>query len=204
MAVTIRWPVATITGVACLAALAPDGNAGGLVRAGGLPPRGSPSVAIGCVSSVYGVLASDWHSAARGAIGAGPITWPYLRVAASRTRPLTAVDGLARSLKALLAVRNGATVRVVIPPSERTRLSLDYTYIAPREPRQGLYHVADGASSVALTACPAHAGYHDPSEFAGGFIVDGAQCAAVDIYPSPSARPERRYIPFAVPPSSCP
>jgi len=97
---TRRWPVAAFTVAAGLAALAPNGRAGAPPEAGALPARGTPSVAIGCTNSVYGVLASDWHSVARGAIGAGPVSWPYLRVAASRT--LRAVHGLAPSLKALL------------------------------------------------------------------------------------------------------
>jgi hypothetical protein len=205
VAVIPRRPAVTLAAAACLAGLATTELSGAFSSAAtGLPPRGSPSVALGCASSVFGALAPDWHSAARGAVGAGPLTWPYLRVAVSRTRQLAAVHGLAPSLKALLTVRNGATVRVAIPPRERSRLSLDYTDIPPRRPRDGRFRVGDGASSATFRACPRGAGYHDPTEFAGGFIVDGARCAVVDIYATPTARPVRRSIPFAVPPSSCP
>jgi hypothetical protein len=98
-------------------------------------------------------------------------------------------------------------VRVRIPASERTRLSLDYTYIQTgRNTSQGTYfRVADGASQVTFKACSlAQNPTGQPSQFAGAFIVAGAQCARIDIYTSARSRPLVRQLPLGVPARSCP
>ena len=112
--------------------------------------------------------------------------------------------GLAPSQKALVVLNAGAVVRVSIPANERARLSLDYTYIQPRD-SAGRHRVADGASQVTFKACAPGSNAGDTlSLFDGGFIVAGAQCALVDIYTSASSQPLRRQIPFGVPGRSCP
>jgi hypothetical protein len=93
---------------------------------------------------------------------------------------------------------------VVIPASERARLSLDYTSVPPRDARENLFRVADGASQVTFKACSPGYGYGPQTPFAGGFIVAGAQCARIDIYISASTRPIQRQIPFGVSARSCP
>lgn len=171
------------------------------------PPPGTHSVVRGCATANLGGgpnegLAAGWRNPSTGAIVAGPIAWPYLRLLADHSGSLAPLHGLAPGVKALIVVTAGAVVRVVIPANERARLSLDYSYIPPRDARQNLFRVADGASQVTFKACSSS--YEGPqTEFAGGFLVAGAQCARIDIYTSTSNRPLVRQIPFGVPGRSC-
>jgi hypothetical protein len=114
--------------------------------------------------------------------------------------------GLAPGIKALVAVRSGRVVRVVIPANERARLSLDYTFIPPRATIAyfDYFRVGDGASQVTFHACAPGSGNGPETPFAGDFIVAGAQCGAIDIYTSASAAPIRRHVPFGVSKRSCP
>ena len=178
-----------------------------------LPPAGTQSVTVTCQNAVYGQMASGWRSSSKGTLVAGPIAWPYLReLATDSGAPYVAppasyapAHGLAPSVKALVIVNAGATVRVRIPANERARLSLDYTYIQTlRSMNHGEYlRVVDGASQVTFRACARGPGV-GPTQFAGGIIVAGAQCARIDIYTSASNRPLVRQIPFGVPGRSCP
>ena len=161
----------------------------------------------GCATANPGLgpnegLAPGWHSPSTGAIVAGPITWPYLRLLAQHSGGLAPRHGLAPGVKALIVVAAGAVVRVGIPANESARLSLDYSNVPPRNARQNLFRVADGASRVTFKACAS--GQGPQTEFAGGFLVAGAQCARIDIYTSVSNRPIRRQIAFGVPQRSCP
>ena len=177
-----------------------------------LPPPGTQSVTVGCASAVYGQMGPHWRSPANGTLIAGPIAWSVVRSLATDSggpppASYAPYHGLAGSVKALVAVNAGTVVRVRIPASERTRLALDYTYIQTgRNTKQGTYfRVADGASQVTFKACSlAQNPTGQPSQFAGGFIVAGAQCARIDIYTSNSSRPLVRQIPFGVPSRSCP
>jgi hypothetical protein len=177
-----------------------------------LPPPGTHSVTVACQNSVYGQMASGWRSPANGTLIAGPLAWPYLRDIATDSgaafphpASYAPYHGLAPSVKALVLVNAGTTVRVSIPANERTRLSLDYTYIPTlRAMNNGVYlRVADGASQVTFRACARGPGV-GPTQFAGGIIVAGAQCARIDIYTSPSKRPLVRQIPFGVRGHICP
>jgi hypothetical protein len=114
--------------------------------------------------------------------------------------------GLVQGVKALIAVSLGHLARVVIPAAERSRLSMDYTFIPTRAVRDGYgyFRVSDGASQVTFHAC-SPGSHHDPQTgFAGDFLVDGTQCARIDIYIGASSTPLRRQIPFGVPEHSCP
>ena len=157
-------------------------------------------------------MASGWRSPANGTLVAGPLAWPYLRhLATDAGAPFphpasyAPTHGLAPSVKALVLVNAGTSVRVSIPASERGRLSLDYTYIQTlRSLNNGEYlRVADGASQVTFRACARGPGV-GPTQFAGGIIVAGAQCARIDIYTSAGNRPLVRQIPFGVPGRTCP
>jgi hypothetical protein len=207
----VRWSFGRMAPVATLAAVI----VGFAAAAQALPPPGTQSVTVGCANAVYGQMGPDWRSSANGTLVAGPIAWPVLRWLATDSGagyvpPASSYaprDGLATSVKALVAVNAGSVVRVRIPASERTRLSLDYTYIQTgRSTRQGTYfRVADGASQVTFKACSlAQNPTGQPSQFAGAFIVAGAQCARIDIYTSTNNRPLVRQIPFGVPGRSCP
>ncbi len=170
-----------------------------------LPPRGTQSVTLGCAASVVGPTTPGWLSPSNGTLVAGPIAWPVLRryAAGIPAAGLAPHNGLALPVKALVSVASGTVVRVSVPTSERTRLSLYYITADPRN-AAGYYRVADGERDVTFDACAAGPGVARTTQFAGYFIVAGAQCARVDIYTSTSRQPLRRQIPFGVSQHSCP
>ena len=165
---------------------------------------------VECSAAAWGgPQGRGWLSPASGALVGGPIAWPGLRNYVSelpasgyRTR-----RGLARGFKALVAVMYGRVVRVAIPTSERSRLSMDYnsTPLQPRAILDGYayFRIADGATNATFHAC-AGPGVYAHTPFPGLFIVAGKQCARIDIYTSASHRPLVRQIPFGVPRRSCP
>ena len=192
-----------VLGVTALAALV----AGFAASVQAFPPPATHSVVRGCADANPSIppgrgLPPGWRSTSAGTIVAGPIAWLYLGRAGPHLVDLTPRDGFAPAVKAMVEVTGGAIGRVVIPANERARLSLDYTSVPPRDARQDLFRVADGASQVTFKACSP--GFGSPTQFAGGFIVAGAQCARVDIYTSANGLPIRRQIPFGVPAHSCP
>jgi hypothetical protein len=166
--------------------------------------RGSQSVSLGCSTSAPGSV----DLSAPGAVVGGPIAWPVLRQYASHlpSAHYLVHRGLAPGIKALVAVRSGRVVRVVIPATERARLSLDYTFLPPRATiaHFAYFRVSDGASQVTFRACAPSSGNGPETPFAGYFIVAGTQCGVIDIYTSASAVPIRRQIPFGVSKRSCP
>lgn len=170
-----------------------------------LPSRGTQSVTLGCAASVFGPTSPGWLSPSNGTLVAGPIAWPLLRryAASLASAGLAPRDGLARSVKALVGVTIGTVVRVSVPASERTRLSLYYITADPRN-AAGYYRVADGEREVTFDACAPGPGVPHTTQFAGYFIVAGAQCARINIYAGTTSRPLRRQIPFGVPQNSCP
>jgi hypothetical protein len=165
------------------------------------------SVVVGCADSVYGQLAPDWRSPKRGTVVAGPIAWPYLRANRSAASTFAPDRGLAPGEKALAVVDVGSSIIVSIPRRERARLSLDYTNLSPRSVRgdqRALFRVSDGASSVTFRPCTrAESMDRKTTQFAGGFIVKGAQCAEIDIRVTGTMDRFRRYIPFGVPARRC-
>jgi hypothetical protein len=178
------------------------------------PPRGTQAVAIGCASSVFSpgqTWPNHWPRPFAQTIVAGPIAWPGIETlatgASGRGGPPAPTysprQGLAFAQDNLAAVTDGAVVRLSIPAGERGRLSLDYTYLPPRN--GGRFRVADGASQVTFHGCPPGSNDAPSSLFEGGFIVAGAQCAEVDVYAGASnSRPLVRRIPFGVPRRACP
>lgn len=173
------------------------------------PPPGTHSAVRGCADANSSIppgsgLPAGWRRPSNGTIVGGPIAWRALGRATYAAGELAPRHGLGHGVKAIAEVTAGAVVRVVIPANERTRLSLNYTNVSPRDARQNLYGVADGARQVTFKACSAGYGDGPQTQFAGGFIVAGAQCARIDIYTSASNQPIRRRIPFGVPARSCP
>lgn len=166
--------------------------------------NGGRSVVVACASAVYGQLAAGWRSPRQGALVAGPIAWVALsRVLPGSKSMYAPSHGLAPAVKALAVVNPGRGVTVSVPVGERGRLSLDYTSIAPRSQKQGLFRVSDGASVVKFKPCPAAQYPGGRTQFAGGFIVSGAQCAELDIQPVGSPTRTRRNVSFGTPPRSC-
>lgn len=168
--------------------------------AGGYPR----TVVVGCAQSVYGQLASGWRSAAQGTVVAGPIAWPYVRAYSRSRKSLFApTHGLAPAEKVLAVVDAGSSVRVTVPERERGRLSLDYTNRQPAgSGSRALYPVSSGASTVVFRPCPRSHWPGGRTQFAGGFVVNGAQCAEVDVRAN-RGPVLRRYIPFGVPDRGC-
>jgi hypothetical protein len=159
----------------------------------------SPTVArlsaVGCSQSVYGPL-DHWRSA-RSSVLAGPAGWPYLR--RSLGGPAYGPHkGLAVFVKGLFVVERRHTVRIRIPRDERERLSLYYgKAFEPRTQWHGetWFRVSDGAAAVTFTACRSGSG-RGGSQFAGGFLVRGSQCAVVEVRLRGSARWLRRRLAF--------
>ena len=142
-----------------------------------------------CGSSVYGDLGKDWRRKPNTII-VGPIAFPNTfppdgREPASSFAP---VRGRYPGQKVLLVVAGKTTVRLVIPTSERRRLRL--LYDPSSWSPSGLYRLSAGDDASAFQACP------DETQFNGGFIVAGPQCARVLVYVAPRARPLTARLPF--------
>lgn len=150
---------------------------------------------VGCAKSVYGPL-DGWRNA-RSTVRAGPVAWPYFGAPRARSS-YGPHRGLAVFVKGLLVVEPGRSAIVRVPARERSRLSLYYgTEFNPRANWHGRswFRVPDGAAAITFKACPRGraAGW---TQFAGGFIVRGPQCAAVEVKARGSARWQRRRISF--------
>lgn len=151
---------------------------------------------VGCGQAVFGSV-GDWR-AARSSVVAGHAGWPYL-VAFQQSRSSYGPHrGLAAFVKGLFVVEPAHVVTVRIPASEQRRLSLYYA--ATFEPRAQWhdttwFRVSDGAAAITFRACPRgrNPGW---TQFAGGFMVRGPQCALVEVRARGSARWLRRRIPF--------
>jgi hypothetical protein len=173
-----------------------------------LPPRGTPSVSLGCSASVYGPLGPAALRPSQRTLAAASITWPQLRAyAASLPRArFSWPGGLGLAVKALAVVGRGTVVRVVVPPGERRLLSLYYVRADPRRQTAAgdLYRVADGERQVTFHACAGGQGGGAGTQFAGYFVAAAARCARIDIYAGATGPPLERRIPFGVPAHSCP
>jgi hypothetical protein len=140
-----------------------------------------------CDSAVFGTLAPDWREHAT---IAGPLAW--VGISGYRSDPpatFAVQDGRYIFKKALAVVERGALVKIVVPESERTRLSLFYS--ASGTKADNLYEISEGKSTWALRACK-----ETETQFNGGFIVGGAQCAALDVFVEGRSQPIRVFIPF--------
>jgi hypothetical protein len=148
-----------------------------------------------CASSVYGDLGRNWRRRT-GTIVVGPIAFPDL-FAPSRTAPASLfapVHGRYLAQKVLLVVKAKMTVRLVIPAREATHLRLLYDPAAwKRADRHGRYRLADGSTAAVFHACP------NETQFNGGFLVVGRQCARVLVYVGRRTRPLTARLTFGRP-----
>jgi len=203
------WRVSGVLAVAALVVVfAGSVQARQPIRSGPQRPAGTASVTLGCADATEGQESPGWLGTSNATVFGGPVAWPELRNFASHVPQSSykARHGLVQGVKALIAVSLGHVVRVVIPTVERSRLSMDYTFIPTRAVLDGYgyFRVSDGASQVTFRSC-SPGSYHDPqTAFAGAFLVAGTQCARIDIYVGSSSTPLRRQIPFGVPERSCP
>jgi len=148
----------------------------------------------GCESAVFGTLASNWRQYAT---IAGPLAWLGISGYATDPPPTFAIqNGRYLFKKALAVVERGALVKIVVPESEWTRLSLSYGVSGRPD---NLYKISEGKSTWALRACE-----DTETQFNGGFIVGGAQCAALDVFVEGKNQPIRVFIPFGTGKRPCP
>jgi hypothetical protein len=129
-----------------------------------------------CEDNVYGDLGKDWR---RFSVVVGPIAFVGLPGVATRPRSEFApdADGF-KSVKALAVVDRGAEVTVAIPSAERAHLALVYDPTA-----FNTHQIAEGETSVTFRACAKGEGpWRGPTQFNGGFIVDGPQCATIEVF----------------------
>jgi hypothetical protein len=148
-----------------------------------------------CASSVSGDLGKDWRKRP-GTIVVGPIAFPDL-FAPSRTSPASLfapVHGRYLAQKVLLVVNAKITVRLVIPASELMRLRLLYDPGAwNRADVRGRYRLTTGTAAAIFKACPTE------TQFNGGFLVAGRQCARVLVYVGRRGQPLAARLPFGRP-----
>ena len=130
---------------------------------------------------------------------AGPIAFYFFEpVASVQRRSFAAIPGRRgyyRPFKVLAVANNGAgEVTVSIPDSHRSRLALVYGVDAGgRSVGRPAMRVVDGRSAVTFSPCTSS----DPAQtqFGGGFVVAGPQCARLEI--QVAGRPE--LVPIALP-----
>ena len=87
-------------------------------------------------------------------------------------------------------------MKIVVPEPERDRLSLSYGLSGRSD---NLYALRDGKPTWALRACK-----DAETQFNGGFIVAGPQCAGLDVYVEGRSTPIRVMIPFGTDRQACP
>jgi hypothetical protein len=129
---------------------------------------------------VYGDLGKDWRATA---LVAGPIAF----LGFGRTGPTTFAaspdaDGRYQAIKALAVVDEGAEVVVSIADRDRAHSALLYDPASFRD--DGRYALADGEPAVDFRSCPKGGqpvGPDGPTQFNGGFIVDGPRCITVEV-----------------------
>jgi hypothetical protein len=130
---------------------------------------------------VYGPLGGHWQ---RAGIISGPIGFVGLKTAREEPRrDFARHPGGWGGAKVVAVVNPGAQVTVSLPSFELRRLALLYDPSAFKA--SGLYSLSDGEPSVTFRACmpgqPGPFGFSGPTQFNGGFIVAGAQCAVLDV-----------------------
>ncbi|HEY7280510.1 MAG TPA: hypothetical protein VID47_02850 [Actinomycetota bacterium] len=144
------------------------------------PPTTAATVALrDCADAVHGSLGSGWRTSS---VSAGPIAFvglaEYRNEAPGNFRHRPGGWGGA---KVLAVVTAGRTVTVTVPDAEAGRLALLYSVTSFHD--SGLYRPGDGERSVTFRACPPGqtAAGEGGTQFNGGFVVAGAQCATLDV-----------------------
>jgi streptogramin lyase len=150
----------------------------------GPTPSNPAPFLLSCSDSVYGQLGNGWQ---RDSVVVGPIAFAGLRAAAVEPHKSFAHHrGGWGGTKTIVVVSEGKAVTVSIPPSERGRLALLYDSSAFKL-SGGWYSPSEGEQAVTFRACePGQSPYRafgakGATQFAGGFIVAGAQCASLDV-----------------------
>lgn len=148
-----------------------------------------------CRTAVYGDPASR-----RKALTAGPVSLLVDRHADVQPP---------KEVKALVLIRAGEKVTLVIPEDEQNRLSLLYDFgPGPKH----LLRLSDGTSSVRFNACTSSQNWAqgqpypdaDETQFNGGFFVRGAQCATLEVWVDGQSDPALLELEFGMDGRPCP
>ena len=141
-----------------------------------------------CESSVYGELSPGWE---RNSVRAGPF-W-LVGVRGYGTRAFEPVrPGFYGGVKVLLAVDNGVTATISVPPSERANVTLRYDRALMSG---GPWRISQGRVATTFEACAP--GDYPHTQFNGGFLVRGARCAHLEISVQGRPEPMQVAIPFS-------
>lgn len=141
-----------------------------------------------CVTAVGGSLPSGWQSSS---IHSGALTLFSFGQALARGRESTLPPSDLRPIgdvKMLALVRPGSVVTMSVPPDEHTRLALAYAV------GQSPTAVAGGYRSTTFVACnqPSGAGSGAAgwTQFNGGLVAAGPQCATLEVHSDQTPRQE--------------
>jgi hypothetical protein len=127
-----------------------------------------------CESSVYGDLGKDWRDHS---LVVGSIAFVGLPGAGARPRAEFAPDKEGfKSWKSLAVVERGTEVTVAVPIVQRRHVALLYDPEAFNS-----HQMTDGDTEVTFRACGAESAFQGPTQFNGAFIVDGPQCATLEV-----------------------
>jgi hypothetical protein len=140
-----------------------------------------------CDSSVYGELASGWE---RNSVHAGPFWLVGVRGYGARAfEPVR--PGYYGGVKVLLAVDNGVTATISVPPNERGNVALRYDRALMQG---GPWRISQGRYATTFEACAP--GDYPHTQFNGGFLVRGARCAHLEVSVRGRPEPMQVAIPF--------
>lgn len=151
-------------------ALVPSGPFPGPLKVVDAPP-----VVRDCSTSVAGDLPPNWQ---RYTIGVGPLTLYYWN-ASTLTEPKAFAarsPGRYAPIKILALVRGPATVTLSVPLDARRKVALVY---GPPSEWHNTMRISDGHAATTFVGCPGS--NSDETQFNGGFIVGGPQCATFDV-----------------------
>lgn len=145
-----------------------------------------------CDTRVEGRLAPDWR---RKSVIAGPLAFAYGRELGRHENRAQLVD---EKMLVVLRARHEATV--VVAPSERGRVSLDYDF---GKRNHFPLRLSDGAGAVQFIACRGDEKTYSPSyslrretQFNGGIIAHWPSCVELDVFIDGRDTPVRSTIPF--------
>jgi hypothetical protein len=143
-----------------------------------------------CDSSVYGDLPPGWE---RDSVRAGPLALVGVASYPPRYFEPRRSDGRYPRVKVLLAVDNGVTLTLSVPPSERAFVGLSYDRDAPSW-AAGWLPVAAGDPAVTFEGCPP--GDYPHTQFNGSVVVAGPRCARLEVHVRGRAEPHALRVPF--------
>ena len=141
----------------------------------------APAYVRACHDSVYGNLGPNWR---RGEITLGPVTFVGLRsVESAKPGRFTAKSGTDQGQKVLAVVPNDTRVTISVSPAEHVALLYDPATFSAHAVDQGDRAVAFVSCKSGQSPFGAQAA-GKPTQFKGGFLVDGPQCVTIEAHVS--------------------